>query len=41
MGMTDVDDKIIKRAKENSQSPQQLSRIYENEFLGTILMREI
>eukprot|EP00501_MAST-03F_sp_TOSAG23-6_P000713 GSMAST32.ASY1.ANO1.741.1 assembled CDS len=34
MGITDVDDKIVARAKERSMSARELSRLYELEFLN-------
>lgn len=34
MGVTDIDDKIIKRAKLEKRNMEELTRFYESEFLS-------
>jgi cysteinyl-tRNA synthetase len=37
MGVTDVDDKIIKKAKEEEIEPLELARFYEKKFFGDLI----
>jgi hypothetical protein len=36
LGMTDIDDKILKRAQEVSETPSVLAQRYEAEFFGCL-----
>jgi cysteinyl-tRNA synthetase len=34
MGMTDIDDKIVKKAKERKKSTAEVAVFFENDFFG-------